>query len=286
MCVGITGPHIVSLFESVSRRGVRPLVCVALATVLATGCATPPPASDKEAVAAFEKDNDPYEPFNRAMFEFNLVLDDAVLRPVAYLYKEGIPEQIQYNIHSFLSNLRSPVIFANDVMQGDMDRAGNTLLRFGMNTTLGLLGIVDFATEAGIPKHNEDFGQTLATWDVDQGPYLVLPIFGPSNPRDAVGLVVDTLIDPIMWVASTDVQIGRRVVEAVDRRARHFDAINDMQTNSLDFYSAVKSLYRQRREAEIRNGAPLKSGPAPGRLSVVPAGGIKDQQSLNANPDK
>jgi phospholipid-binding lipoprotein MlaA len=255
------------------------LLCVALATVLVAGCATPPPASDKEAVASFHKDNDPYEPFNRAMFDFNLFLDDVILRPVSYLYKEGVPEPIQYNIHSFLNNLRGPVILANDLMQGEMDRAGTTLLRFGMNTTVGLLGIIDFATEAGIPAHDEDFGQTLAVWNTDSGPYLVLPIFGPSNPRDAAGLVVDTLIDPLTWIASTEFAIGRAATTAVDRRARRYDAIDDLQKNSLDFYSAVKSLYRQRRMDEIRNGVPTAVSPAPGRISVAPDGTGKDQQS-------
>ncbi len=254
-------------------------MCVALATVFAAGCATPPPATDKEAVAAFEKDNDPYEPFNRAMFDFNLFLDDAILRPVSYLYKEGVPEPLQYNVHSFLNNLRGPVIFANDLFQGEMDRAGNTLLRFAMNSTIGLFGIADVATEAGIPAHDEDFGQTLAVWNTEPGPYLVLPIFGPSNPRDAVGLVVDTLMDPVTWIASTEFGIGRAATTAVDRRARRYDAINDLQKNSLDFYSAVKSLYRQRRLDEINNGVPTAVSPAPGRISVAPDGAGKDQQS-------
>ncbi len=279
------GADIVSLFESVSRRRIRSIVFVALATVLVAGCATPPPAYDKEAVAAFQEDNDPYEPFNRAMFDFNLFLDDMILRPVSYLYKEGVPEPLRHNIHNFLNNLRGPVVLANDLMQGDMDRAGNTLMRFGMNTTIGLLGIIDFATEAGIPAHDEDFGQTLAVWGAESGPYLVLPIFGPSNPRDMAGIAVDTLIDPWGMIAPTDFAIGRAVTTAVDRRARRYDTIDDLQKNSLDFYSSVKSLYRQRRMDEIRNGLPTAVNPAPGRISVAPDGAGNEQQSLNHTSD-
>ena len=260
--------------------------CVVAATVLVAGCATPPPASDSAAVAAFQQDNDPYEPFNRAMLDFNLALDKAILKPVAFVYKEGVPDPLRTNVYNFLENLRSPVIFANDLLQGEMDRAGTTLLRFGMNTTVGLLGINDFATEAGIHKHDEDFGQTLAVWEVKPGPYLVLPIFGPSNPRDGVGLIVDTLLDPVTWLAPSEYRIGRAVTRAVDRRARRYDEINDLEKNSLDFYSTVKSLYRQRRLDEIRNGAPSAISPAPGRLSGSTGQDADDQQTQGNAADK
>lgn len=214
-----------------------------------------------------------------------MTLDSAVLKPVAYVYKEGVPKPLQTNVTSFLANLRSPVIFANDLMQGQFDRAGDTLLRFAMNTTWGLFGIADVATEMGVPRHDEDFGQTLATWNVDSGPYLVLPLFGPSNPRDAAGLIVDTLIDPITWLVPTEYQLGRTAATAVDRRARHYSEINDLQKNSLDFYSAVKSLYRQRRDDEIRNGAPTAVSPTPGRLSIAPEA-QPEQQTQELTSDK
>lgn len=237
---------------------------------LAAGCATPPPASDKAAVAAFNETNDPYEPFNRAMLQFNLALDKAILKPVAYVYKEGVPDPLQTNVTNFLANLRAPVIFANDLLQGEFQRAGNTLMRFTMNSTFGILGINDLAGEVGIQEHTEDFGQTLATWDVDDGPYLVLPIFGPSNPRDGVGLVADGLMDPFSWLTPFEFRMGRAIGTAVDRRAQNYDQINDLEKNSLDFYAAIRSLYRQRRVDEIRNGAPASDTPIPGGISVVP----------------
>lgn len=274
---------VVSGIQGRLARIVGSAACVAL---LATGCATPPPANDREAVAAFNEANDPYEPFNRAMLDFNLALDKAILKPVAYVYKEGVPDPIQTNVTNFLANLRGPVIFANDLLQGEFERAGNTLLRFAMNSTIGILGINDFAAEAGIAKHTEDFGQTLATWDVEEGPYLVLPIFGPSNPRDGFGLLADSLMDPFTWLTPFEFRLGRAGGQALDRRARNFDQLNDLEKNSLDFYAAIRSLYRQKRRDEIRNGAPTTNKPVPGGLSGVPAAAPQGQQSNATTPEK
>lgn len=273
---------VVNVIPGRIARMIASAACIGL---LAAGCATPPPASDKAAVAAFNEANDPYEPFNRAMLDFNLALDKAILAPVAYVYKEGVPDPLQINVTNFLANLRGPVIFANDLLQGEFDRAGNTLLRFAMNSTIGILGINDFAGEAGITEHTEDFGQTLATWDVDDGPYLVLPIFGPSNPRDGVGILADSLMDPFSWLTPFEFRIGRAVGTAVDRRASNYDQINDLEKNSLDFYAAIRSLYRQRRADEIRNGAPASATPVPGGISVVPQK-TDGQQSKATTPEK
>ena len=255
------------------------LILVTCAGMILAGCATAPPPEDKEAVAAFKEANDPYEPFNRAVLDFNMALDKAILRPVASVYLEVLPEPLQNSVHNFLDNLRSPVIFANDLFQGDLNRAGTTLARFAMNSTVGILGLFDVATEAGMKKHDEDFGQTLATWEVKSGPYLVLPIFGPSNSRDSVGLLTDILIDPFTWFTSHEFRVGRAIGTAVDKRARNFDQINDLEKNSLDFYSAVRSLYRQKRRDQIHNGAPAKNTMVPGGLSDLPDGKSENQQS-------
>ena len=243
------------------------VVCTA---VILAGCATAPPEDDKVAMAAFKEANDPYEPFNRAMFDFNLALDKAVLRPAASIFRDALPEPVQNGVHNFLQNLRSPIIFGNDLLQGELDRAGSTLARFAMNSTLGILGLYDFAADVGIEKHNEDFGQTLAVWEIEPGPYLVLPFFGPSNPRDGVGKVADVLIDPLTWLAPFEVQLARTIGTAVDARARNFDQFNDLEENSLDFYSAVRSLYRQKRADEIRNGAPINTNAIKGNYSAMP----------------
>lgn len=246
------------------RPAVLRLSTLLLASFLITACATAPNPNDPEAVAEYNEINDPLEPFNRAMFELNRGLDTLILRPAATLYRGLIPPPIRDLVSNFLNNLKTPVVLLNDILQGESDRAMNTLSRFAINTTVGVLGFGDPATDMGFPDHSEDFGQTLATWGVNDGPYLVLPIIGPSNPRDAVGKVVDVLTDPV-WHYSQNVDKEyipnqRMAAELVDFRARNMEAIDDMEKTSLDYYAAVRSLYRQVRADEIRNGASNKDG--------------------------
>ncbi len=264
------------------RRGVTvALTGLALATA---GCASPP-ENDPAAMAAYKQANDPIEPFNRNMLKANLVLDDAVLKPVAYIYKETLPEFSQDAVDSFLHNLRTPVILANDLMQGDGDRAWNTFVRFAANSTFGLGGLIDVAADMGYPSHDEDFGQTLAVWGIEPGPYLMLPLFGPSNPRDAIGRLFDTVIDPISWLAPTSWQYGQFATEAVNERAMNYDAIEDLKKTSLDFYAAVRSLYRQRRADEIRNGAPTaNSSGSPSPMSGEPDEPMDEQKAEKHPP--
>ncbi|MCZ6637601.1 MAG: VacJ family lipoprotein, partial [Alphaproteobacteria bacterium] len=168
----------------ISRISLVALLVIAAAGL--PGCASAP--EDPAARAEFEKDNDPIEPFNRAMFAFNVQMDGMFLRPAAVVFQGVLPEPVQDGVHNFLSNMRAPVVFANDVLQGEMDRAGTTAERFVINTTVGILGVWDAATYMGIEGHSEDFGQTFAVWGAGEGFYLVLPFIGPSNPRDALGL--------------------------------------------------------------------------------------------------
>ena len=240
---------------------------LAIALVLG-GCASEPPADDPDAVAAYKEANDPLEPFNRTMFDVNLFLDKAVIKPVAFVYKEALPPSVQDNVHNFLQNLRTPIILANDLLQLEFERAMNTLIRFLMNSTWGLGGIIDFAGEAGIPGHDEDFGQTLAVAGVGEGPYLILPLLGPSNPRDGVGILVDLFFDPLTYYGSTTFGLSRLGATGVDFRARRWDTINELERTSLDFYAAVRSLHRQRRNDEIRNGVSKSTkNAAPARTS-------------------
>ena len=253
---------------TLSRLGAALLVAFVLA-----GCAAAPDPKDPDAVAEYAEINDPAEPTNRAVFEVNLALDKAILRPIAFLYKEYLPDFVQSSINSLLNNLRSPIIFFNDVLQGEFKRAGTTVLRFVINSTIGLGGLRDQAAEWDIDFHNEDFGQTLAVWGIPEGPYVMLPILGPSNPRDAIGLAVDYLLDPLnLWLANTDREefiFARTGLRAVDLRARHYDALQDLEESSLDYYAAIRSLYRQRRADEITQGKGSANMPAPG-LSTDP----------------
>ncbi len=163
-----------------------------------------------------------------------------------------------------LRNLRSPIILGNDVLQGQGRRAWYTLVRFLLNSTIGLAGLFDPASHMGFPYHDEDFGQTLAAWGAGEGFYLVLPILGPSNPRDTLGLVVDYTADPTRITLRNadeadlvDVRTGARII---DGRARNVEAIDDIKSTSLDYYAAVRSLYSQRRAVEIRNAEPGDDG--------------------------
>lgn len=229
-----------------------------LAGSILAGCASVPSANDPEALAEYQEVNDPIEPLNRVVFEFNRGLDTMLLRPAATFYKAMIPPPIQNLVHNFLNNLKAPVILLNDLLQGETARAGDTAARFAINTTVGVLGLGDPATDMGYARHGEDFGQTLGVWGSAEGPYLVLPILGPSNPRDVVGKVVDVLTDPIWHYAqNTDreyIPNQRFVADGINFRARNMEDIDDLERTSLDYYAAVRDLYRQIRTNEIRNG--------------------------------
>src|SRR5450755_3115522 len=160
------------------------LVAAVLASASLAGCATDPSGQ-----------NDPYEHTNRSIFSFDQAIDHAVARPVGVFYNHAVPQFARDGIHNFLSNLDAPVTLGNDVLQGSPDRAGQTLGRIVINSTIGVGGLVDVAAKMGIPAHDEDFGLTLGMWGVGEGPYLVLPLTGPSNPRDSVGTVADYFMD-------------------------------------------------------------------------------------------
>lgn len=249
---------------------VRAAILAALvATTMLGGCATRPAEPDE--LASYRERNDPFEPFNRAVFKFNDVVDRAVLRPVAIGYRAVLPSGVRAGIRNFLDNLETPAILVNSLLQGEWERASDTTGRFMANTILGLGGLIDVASDAGIPKHDEDFGQTLAVWGVAPGPYVVLPLLGPSTFRDTVGKGGDAMIDPFGILGGADLLYGeyedegpwvRLAVDTVDWRARNLDTLDELRRSSLDFYAAVRSAYRQRRAAQIANGRPnLEGGP-------------------------
>ena len=248
---------------------------VVTAALLAAACATPP-KDDPEALAEFERINDPLEPFNRVVFDVNLTLDGLIFKPFATMYRGVMPEVGRTAVHNVLSNLREPVVFVNDVLQGELERAGTAAGRFAINSTIGILGIIDVATDFGLEQHSEDFGQTFAVWGVGEGPFLMLPLFGPSNPRDAVGLVAQIFGDPVnIALANNDLEnvvLARSLLTGLDERERNLDTLDEIERTSLDFYAALRSLYRQRRADEIRNSKPTAVEPAPGISSPAAPG--------------
>ena len=249
------------------------------AIVFVAGCATAPDRSDTEAYAEYQEINDPLEPMNRGFFQLNRALDTWFLKPLAIMYREFLPPPFQRGIHNFLNNLRTPVVLANDLLQGEMDRAGTTFARFLVNTTLGVGGLGDPATELGWEDHDEDFGQTLAVWGIPEGPYLMLPVIGPSNPRDGVGLAVDTFVlDPVAWWVRADnsdrawIGYTRAAITGVDKRARIYEELEELEKTSLDLYASIRSLYRQHRRSEINQGKESADtlGPSLDELPAMP----------------
>ena len=228
------------------RRPWRAVFAAAILLVSLSGCTVP----RSQEVA------DPLEPVNRAVFSFNLFVDKWLLEPVARGYRFVAPEPVRRSVTNFLHNLRSPVIFANDILQGERDRAGVTLGRFMINTTLGVLGLFDPATSFGHQRHDEDFGQTLAVYGVPDGPYLMLPLLGPSNARDTVGRVGDYFINPLNdCCITTDERYGLFAVTGISEREANIELFDDLRANSIDLYATLRTIYTQKRAADVRNGA-------------------------------
>jgi phospholipid-binding lipoprotein MlaA len=255
------------------------------------GCATRPDPSDEAAYAEFRALNDPYEPFNRRVFAFNQAFDAMALRPAAIFYKEIIPPPFQRGTNNFLANLRSPVILFNDLLQLNFSAAGNTAMRFIINSTLGVAGLDDRASDLGYPLRDNDFGITLAVWGASEGPYLVLPGFGPSSPRDAVGIVVDSaVLDPLGVLGNfnsnlADLSWARLGVGGTNARARVDGELEDLKKNSLDFYAALRSLYRQMRAAQIQTEMRPVGRPAKPGADYTPFPDIPDVPDIPDHPD-
>jgi phospholipid-binding lipoprotein MlaA len=212
--------------------------------------------------------NECFEGFSRAMFKFNHGLDKVIFKPVAKGYR-ALPSPIRKGTGNVVDNLRSLLTLTNNVLQGELGRAGNTAARFGINTTAGILGIFDPATKLGFEDQGkEDFGQTLGAWGAKSGCYFVLPVLGPTTTRDAIGLVGNTLIDPVYQIThNTEIRNGvvgnenysehnyyyYRGTGAIDFRAKNIESFESLEENSIDLYASLKSLYLQNRAKKIAN---------------------------------
>jgi phospholipid-binding lipoprotein MlaA len=226
-----------------------------------TACATPP-SGDADARAAYAEANDPFEPANRIMFSANVMVDQLVLQPVAVTYRDLFPDALKPPVKNFTTNLFQPLSFLHALLQGDFERAERAAARFF--TALPTFLLADMMPDE--EPVFEDGGQTLATWGFTEGPYIMLPLLGPSSLRDTIGIVGDFFIDPVRIVAGNEATAGLAVGNAVVTRSRNIDQVRELQRGSLDYYAAVRSLYRQQRAAQIRNGAsePAHSAPTIG----------------------
>lgn len=218
-----------------------------------------------------EDDSEPFDPFesvNRVVFEFNNVVEGMLLNPLVHMYKGAVPVFFQRRIHNVLLNLATPVYFLNDLLQFEFEQAGQSLTRFCINSTFGILGLFDIAAEAGIPPHNSDFGQTLGRWGATPGFYIVLPIIGPTDFRGLLGMVADFFADPFnYWAIHSDHEnlLDARIAFAyLDERSQYVNLAESITKTSIDPYANIRSLYWQHKRMKILgqdNGpSPISSG--------------------------
>jgi phospholipid-binding lipoprotein MlaA len=225
--------------------------CAAFLPLLLSGCATRP--TDPAQAAAFDQANDPLEPMNREIFDFNDKAYTYVLFPIARGYND-LPTPARTGVHNVIDNLNEPVVFMNKSLQGDASSAGTTFARFLVNSVFGFGGLIDVASHNALPEpKGGDFGATLYVWGVGEGPYLVLPLFGPSNPRDTVGMAVDGVADPWGYELYTTYpeQIGVAFGKGVDLLSGKVSDYEQAKKTSLDFYAFLRSSYRQNRRFEL-----------------------------------
>lgn len=225
--------------KNVATRAI--LVCATGVLMLISGCATGPNAHP----------NDPIEPFNRGVATFNEGLDRAVLKPVATAYAAIMPSPVRAGVTNFFGNLQDGWSFVNSVAQLRPPQAADSLMRFSVNTVFGLGGVLDIATEAGIEKHNEDLGKTLGRWGMPSGPYVVLPVFGPSTLRDAFTITAETKYDPVSQLDHANTRTALTVVRVVNTRANYLRLGNLLDDAALDKYSFSRDAFLAKRNAEV-----------------------------------
>lgn len=255
------------MIQGRDRRFYRARARLALAAailVCASGCATTNGDS-----------RDPFEGFNRTMYGFNQAVDEAVLKPVAGAYKRTLPEIVQSGVRNFFSNISDIFISANNLLQGKVIEAANDGMRFAINTTIGGFGLLDWASEMGLEKHNEDFGQTFGRWGVGDGPYIVWPILGSSTVRDSVGEFLDVRVDPVRNHRPVLPRNAMYVTRVVGKRADLLDASRILEEAALDKYVFERDAYLQRRRNLVYDGNPPRESalgvPQDGGSAVVSA---------------
>lgn len=226
--------------STTARAPWRALSIVAL-TLSLTGCAS-------------MAEKDPYEKFNRAVFTFNDAIDRNALKPAATAYKTVAPGFVQTGVNNFFGNLADVWSGANNLMQGKGERGVSDFTRVIINTTFGLGGVIDWASDAGLQKYSEDFGQTLGYWGMPSGPYVMLPLLGPSTVRDSAALPVDIAADPWGYVISGKTKAAGVILRVVDQRAVLLDATNLMEAAALDRYEFIRDGYLQQRKARVFDG--------------------------------
>lgn len=243
-------------------RAIRRSCAAALLAGLLSACATTGGGSTR----------DPLEPLNRAIFGFNETFDQVLLKPVAEGYRAVLPEMVRTGVTNFFSNIEDVWIAANNLLQGKPENALQDVMRVAINTVIGLGGLIDVASDAGLEKHNEDFGQTLGRWGIGSGPYIVLPFLGASTLRDGIALVgVDTAVDPVWNLDHIPTRNTLYSGRAVNNRANALDAARVIEEAALDKYRFVRDAHLQRRRSLIYDGNPPREREPENSSSALPA---------------
>lgn len=269
-------------------RSVRPLIAlpwlrrvlgVAVAAACIAGCTTPPPRDDSAAPprldaaatpsgqqpnaaaasresAAPPSPDDPFEPMNRVSYRVHEVVDGQIIKPMVQFYVDHTPRLVQQGIRNFFGNIDDLFSFINGALQGKPEQAGHDLGRVLTNTGFGLLGLIDVASDAGIPKGNEDFGQTFGVWGIAQGPYLFIPVFGPTTVRDGTGWIIRAYTTPIGYIPEVPVRNVLWGIGLVDLRAQALEAESLVGQAALDPYTFIRRAYLQRRQYLVYDGKP------------------------------
>lgn len=229
------------------------LIPLAVGALALSGCST----ANTTVYAGDIEIQDPYEGYNRAVFSFNAAVDDAVIHPIVEGYRIITPKPARTGLRNVLRTLKSPVNFANQLLQGDLDGSANVVKRTIINVFVGGFGLFDVAGYEGIKYEQEDFGQTLGVWGVGHGPYLVVPFLGPSSLRDYSGYIVDGFADPLRWylfnIDKEWIYYTKVGLDYLDLRDQLMDVLTDLEASSIDYYAAVRSIYYQRRDALVHD---------------------------------
>jgi phospholipid-binding lipoprotein MlaA len=250
--------------EALLRRATSWLLGAGLALVLA-GCAFPP-----------ANPRDPFEAFNRKSLEFNEKVDSLVLKPVATVYRAEVPPIVRTGVSNFFGNLSDGWSFVNSALQFKFQNAAENFMRLNVNTFFGLGGILDIASDLNIERHREDFGQTLGRWGVPAGPYIMLPLLGPSTLRDTLAMGVDWKGDPVTYVDPTSARTTLQGLRVVDKRSNSLRVGDVLEAAALDKYTFIRDSHLQKRRAEISERDPADT-PADDARVDAPAGPAADK---------
>lgn len=239
-------------------------MCLLASLALTLGaCATVNDPDDPASIARYEV-NDPFEEWNRSFFALNMLADEIVIEPVAVGYTTIFPKPVRRSITNFMDNVTAPITLANDLLQIEFTRATKTAYRLLINSTFGIAGFFDVARMTGVDGHKEDFGQTLAVYGFGEGFFFMAPFLGPAPPRDLVGYVVDSAINPLNYLKTEDtwvIRVGLATFDVINDRAENIETMDNLERTSLDYYATVRSIYRQNRKSEISNNREYDDAP-------------------------